>query len=182
MQHSQPCLQIHPPWQLPALPALGLLVVLLPLHWTHHPSKIVVKSKRPEYPELSVQEALREIFTQISHWREMSFSYIKLPILKYDFIERTYVYLSRVICHKTQCPSHPLHNKIWHILPAYTQKDTRTILNQMKSCNFHLVDSGCTPIYHQHSNESCEMTTEQQHEASSATVRLPILQPRLLPA
>ena len=69
MQHSQHCLQIQLPWQLPALPALGLLVVLLPLHHLipRHPSKIVVKSKRPEYPELSVQEALREIFTQISH-------------------------------------------------------------------------------------------------------------------
>ena len=77
MQHSQHCLQIQLPWQLPALPALGLLVVLLPLlNWIpHHPSKIVVKSKRPEYPELSVQEALREIFTQISHRREMSFSF-----------------------------------------------------------------------------------------------------------
>ena len=65
MQHSQHCLQIQLPWQLPAFPALGLLVVLLPLHWIpHHPSKIVVKSERPEYPELSVQEALREIFTQ----------------------------------------------------------------------------------------------------------------------
>ena len=66
MQHSQHCLQIQLPWQLPALPALGLLVVLLRLHhWIpRHPSKIVVKSKRPEYPELSVQEALREIFTQ----------------------------------------------------------------------------------------------------------------------
>ena len=66
MQHSQHCLQIQLPWQLPALPALGLLVVLLRLHhWIpRHPSKIVVKSKRPEYPEQSVQEALREIFTQ----------------------------------------------------------------------------------------------------------------------
>ena len=69
MQHSQHCLQIQLPWQLPALPALGLLVVLLSLHHLipRHPSKIVVKSKRPEYPELSVQEVLREIFTQISH-------------------------------------------------------------------------------------------------------------------
>ena len=60
---------LQPPWQLPALPALGLLGVLLPPHhWIPlHPSKIVVKSKRPEYPELSVQEGLREIFTQISH-------------------------------------------------------------------------------------------------------------------
>ena len=59
---------LQPPWQLPALPALGLLGVLPPHHWIPlHPSKIVGKSERPEYPELSVQEALREIFTQISH-------------------------------------------------------------------------------------------------------------------
>ena len=171
MRHSQHCLQIQLPWQLPALPALGLLVVLPPLHHLipRHPSKIVVKSKRPEYPELSVQEALREIFTQISHWREMSFSYIKFPILKYDLIERT---------------SHPLHNKICHILPASVSKlYTNRCQNDLKSNEILQLPSGCTPTYHQQSiDESCEMTTEQQHEASSATVRLPILPPQLLPA
>ena len=55
MQHSQHCLQIQLPWQLPALPALGLLVVLLPLHHLipRHPSKIVVKSVRRPWERYS---------------------------------------------------------------------------------------------------------------------------------
>ena len=55
MQHSQHCLQIQLPWQLPALPALELLVVLLPLHHLipRNPSKIVVKSVRRPWERYS---------------------------------------------------------------------------------------------------------------------------------
>ena len=43
---------------------------------------------------------------------------------------------------------------------------TKRCRNDLKSNEILQLPSGCTPIYHQHSNESCEMTTEQQHAAS----------------
>ena len=89
----------------------------------------------------------------------MSFSYIEFPILKYDFIERTYVYLSRVICHKNSALVTPstINFACFSVKTLHTSKKYQNDLR---------------------------MTTEQQYAAFSATVRFRILQPQpqLLPA
>ena len=67
MWHLEHCLQIQLPWQLPALPALGLLeVLLLPLHWIpHHPSKLVAKFKASKISKTACAECpVRDVHTK----------------------------------------------------------------------------------------------------------------------
>ena len=93
----------------------------------------------------------------------LSFPFWNTILLK----ELTYIWAeSFAIKHSARVTPSTTNFAIFCLLQCRNTLYTNRYQNDLKSNEILQPPSGCTPTYHQHSNESCEMTTEQQHAAS----------------